>query len=251
MTSWLSWVAGIGGQDLASRKKPRDPLARLTALLRHEGTDLVLDVGANRGQYATMLRRHGYDGRIVSFEPLPEPHDELSRLARADQAWRVVAPMALGDRHGRVTIERSAESDMSSILPQAELLRGISPSSEIVERIEVEMRRLDEVELGEFAAAHLKIDVQGLEPRVLDGSREILDRVRSIQLEMALVPIYEGETGWRSMVDLLDRLGFDLHLVIPGYFERKLGRELQFDGVFVRRDGGQARTAQLQSPPVN
>ena len=64
MNGWLRWVAGVGGFDLVSRRKPRDPLLQLAALLAFHRIDLVLDVGANEGQYGAMLRRLGYGGRI-------------------------------------------------------------------------------------------------------------------------------------------------------------------------------------------
>ena len=51
---------------------------------------------------------------------------------------------------------------------------------------------------------------------------------------MALVPCYEGERDWRATIDALARDGFELRLLLPGYFERKLGRQLQVDGVFYR-----------------
>ncbi|MEU0217078.1 FkbM family methyltransferase, partial [Streptomyces sp. NPDC006265] len=58
-------------------------------LILRSRIDVVLDVGANRGQYAAMLRRFGYRGRIVSFEPLHEPLRTLRRRAAADPLWTV------------------------------------------------------------------------------------------------------------------------------------------------------------------
>src|SRR4051794_18567254 len=59
----------------------------IAAVLRMYRVNCVLDVGANRGQYATALRRAGYMGRIVSFEPVPDVFDELRRRAAGDPAW--------------------------------------------------------------------------------------------------------------------------------------------------------------------
>lgn len=130
---------------------------------------------------------------------------------------------------------------MSSILRQSALLRRLSPSSAVVEHLEVPLARLDGcLDLIDKAwrRLHLKVDVQGYEPKVLAGALGILPRLRTIQLELALRPVYEGEVGWREMIDRLAALGFEPALVLPGYFERKIARMLQLDMVFCRVDPG-------------
>lgn len=224
-----------------SRTKPRTGPDQLVAILAHEAVDAVLDVGANAGQYGLMLRQAGYAGPILSFEPLPGPHAALDAAAARDPAWRVAPPMALGDLTGEVVIERSAESDMSSILTQSPLLQALSPSSAVIERLPVPCARLDELsDLVDPAwrRLHLKIDVQGFEPQVLEGARGLWPRLATIQLELALRPVYAGELDWRVMVDRLAELGFGPALVLPGYFERKLARMLQLDMVFARTATG-------------
>ncbi len=241
----LRRLAARLGYRLVREDKPRDTRAQLLATLRHFEVDAVLDVGANVGQYARGLRRAGYAGPILSFEPLPEVHAALVKAAHDDPAWRVAPPMALGAADGEVTIARSAESDMSSILPQSRLLREISPSSAVRETLRVPLRRLDS--LAEIDSAwrrmFLKIDVQGYEPRVLEGAEGLWPRIVGVQLEMALVPLYDGEQEFRAVIAAMEARGFALHLLIPGYFERKLGRQLQVDGVFYRRDAGTERKA--------
>ena len=225
------------GYDLTPRKKARVPGAQLAAVLEHFGISCVFDVGANRGQYGAMLREWGYRGRIVSFEPLAEAHQALARRAASDAAWQVAARIALGERDGEAEIEVSAESDMSSILPQSALLRRVSPSSKVIGKEAVPLRRLDGVAasyLGPDDRAFLKIDTQGYEPQVLAGAGALLERLAGIQLEMALVPIYQGERDFRITFDHLFAAGFELYLLLPGYFERKLARQLQVDGVFMR-----------------
>jgi Methyltransferase FkbM domain len=126
---------------------------------------------------------------------------------------------------------------MSSILPQSALLRQVSPSSAVARRETVPLRRLDD-EAGSYLMADdrvfLKIDAQGYEAEVLAGTAGLLERLAGIQLEMALVPLYEGERPFRAMLDELSALGFEPYLFLTGYFERKLVRQLQIDGVFMR-----------------
>ena len=52
--------------------------------------DCVFDIGANNGQYAQMLRKYaGYQGRIISFEPIPSAADKIRKLAAGDPLWTV------------------------------------------------------------------------------------------------------------------------------------------------------------------
>jgi FkbM family methyltransferase len=223
------------------RLKPKTGPAQLVAILAHEGVDAVIDVGANTGQYGRLLRREGYLGPILSFEPLPGPRRVLAEAVAADPLWQLAPPLALGDAEGSVVIEQSAESDMSSILPQSPLLARLSPSSVIVERLPVPCARLDALpDLIDptWRRMHLKIDVQGYEPHVLAGALGLMPRIITLQLELALQPVYAGELDWRVMIDRLEAMGFVPALVLPGYFERKLARMLQIDMVFARQPTG-------------
>jgi FkbM family methyltransferase len=225
------------GYDLTPRRKAKAPTAQLVAVLAHFRITCVLDVGANVGQYGARLREWGYPGRIVSFEPQASAHAALARRAAADPAWQVAPPMALGSSNGAIELEVSAESDMSSVLPQSALLRRVSPSSAVVRKETVPLHRLDEV-AGSYLTPEdrvfLKIDTQGYEAEVLAGAGRLLERLAGIQLEMSLVPLYEGERDFRAMLDDLAALGFEPYLLLPGYFERKIARQLQVDGVFMR-----------------
>lgn len=234
-------LARAFGYDLQPLRKLRDLEAQLAATLERQEIDAVVDVGANRGQYATRLRAAGWRGPILSLEPIPELQRELAAAAVRDPAWEVLPPMAAGAADGEVTLEVSAESDMSSILPQSPLLRRISPSSAVLRRIVVPQRRLDGLERLQRAPwqrLFIKIDVQGAEDAVISGLDALWERVAGLQLEMALVPLYEGERPWLQMVESLASRGFQPYLLFPGYFARALGRQVQMDMVFYRSGGG-------------
>src|SRR5258708_7328948 len=60
----------------------------LQKLLLHLDVDCVFDVGANTGQYAAMLRREvGFQGLIISFEPIPKVARALRAVAKGDPLW--------------------------------------------------------------------------------------------------------------------------------------------------------------------
>src|SRR5258707_26838 len=79
--------------------------------------DLVLDVGANTGQFVHQCRAAGYKGEIISFEPSADAHAGLLRSAAADPLWTVADRMALGATTGEAEINIAANSYSSSILP--------------------------------------------------------------------------------------------------------------------------------------
>lgn len=225
------------GLDLADYP-PRGPHWRsLVRLLEGAGADVVLDIGANVGQYGRTLRAEGYRGRIVSFEPQSVAHAALTAAAARDRRWTVAPRMALGDRDGEVTLNVSNESDMSSILPLTEPFLAVSPTSRTITTETAPAARLDDVaprHLGPEDRPFLKLDTQGYERQVLAGGPDTLARAVGVQIELSLVPLYEGETLWRGMVDWLMDRGLAPRLFVPGYYSRHMGRMLQFDAVFLR-----------------
>jgi FkbM family methyltransferase len=103
------------GYSILRRERQPTADAHLSNLLRASGTDLVLDVGANRGQFARMLREEGYQGEIHSFEPVAATYGELAAAAAGDPAW-TVHQAALGAAPGEAVINVTGASDMSSLL---------------------------------------------------------------------------------------------------------------------------------------
>jgi FkbM family methyltransferase len=209
----------------------------LVRILDHHGITVVLDVGANVGQYAMRLRQGGWAGRIVSFEPLPTARLSLEQAAAVDPRWEVAPPLALGASDGTVTLNVSAESDMSSTLPFRPEMADLLDSAAYTGTVTVPLGRLDGIfdhHVGHDDRVLLKIDTQGTELAVLEGASGILDRVRGIQLELSIVPVYEGECRYLDMISTLNELGFEPALFIPGYFNQRSARLISMDGVFLR-----------------
>jgi FkbM family methyltransferase len=210
-------------------------------VLAAHGITLVLDIGANEGQYAERLRRAGYAGRIVSFEPQAAAHSALSGRAAGDPAWQVAPPLALGEAAGKATLNLSADSGMSSLHGFDDGMAELLDSARFVGSEEVATDRLDAV-FDSYAGANdqvlVKIDTQGSEEAVLAGGAGVLQRIRLFQVELSLVPVYAEQPDWRTMVAWFDSHGFDLVLIIPGYFNRRTARLIEMDGLFARRDAG-------------
>jgi hypothetical protein len=82
----------------------------------------------------------------------------------------------------------------------------------------------------------LKIDTQGFETEVLDGCGDLEARFRAIQLELSLVPLYEGQTLLEPLKARLEGHGLELYSLEPGISDSH-GRLLQCDALFVRLEG--------------
>jgi FkbM family methyltransferase len=207
------------------------------ASLRTFGIDLVLDVGANTGQFASAIRQGGYAGRIVSFEPLSQAHSELVLSSAADPMWDVYPRCALGDHAGEVEINISGNSLSSSILPMLESLRIAAPETVYEGKEIVPIKTVDAVAgqyLKDARAPFLKLDTQGSEWLVLDGARDTLPHIKGMLVELSLVMLYGGQHLWREVIDRLEAEGFTLWGLMPVFSDQASGRSLQVDGMFYR-----------------
>lgn len=196
--------------------------------------DVVLDVGANAGQYGTTLRELGFSGRLVSLEPVAEAFAELQRRAAADGAWEAVR-VAASDSDGELTLNVTGDSRSSSVLSRNARFAdkaGWAPK----ESRQVAARRLDGL-VGELLRpderAYLKLDVQGYERHVLDGAGSALARFEAIELELSVTPLYEGQPSLSEMLPLLAERGFRPVCMEPILLDDD-GLLMELDGLFAR-----------------
>jgi FkbM family methyltransferase len=225
------------GYDIVFYRPRYHPLCTRKWLLDTYGINVVLDVGGNIGQFSEKLREIGYRGKIVSFEPLPEAFGIINSKAMKDRWGWEVHDFALGARQERATIHVAGNSYSSSILKMLPRHEQLAPESRYVGDVEIQVKTLDSVFLPEWRARRdvfLKIDTQGFEQQVIEGAKESLPFVDTIQLEMSLTPLYEGETLFEDMYTLLKGKGYRLVAIEPGSADRETGEMLQLDAVFHR-----------------
>jgi FkbM family methyltransferase len=209
---------------------------RRTALLGQRGVDLVLDVGANEGQYVSRLRSTGYTGNVVSFEPLRSGYRDLSSNHGRDPHWQG-RPYGLGDSNGTAYINTASDSVSSSVLEPSEALLEAAPRADVIERVEAEFRTLDSIwdeVAGRASTPFLKLDVQGFEHRVLDGAEESLNHIGAIEVEMALFPLYESGSQIYDLLPRLHDLGFIAIGTRDGFVDPRTYYTLDIDVLLVR-----------------
>lgn len=225
------------GLDLTRLRPEEDDKARVVSMLRRHGIDMVLDVGANKGQFGRGLREHGFRGYIVSFEPLGAAHMALEEASRGDARWYVAPRMAIGAESGEIWINVAGNSVSSSILPMLERHSAAAPTSSYVGIEPVPMMTLDDAArpyLDGFGAVFVKIDTQGYESAVLDGAGAILAMARGVQLELSSTPLYQGQELIHSLLERLYSIGFSLWMVSPAFTDPATRRQLQVDATLFR-----------------
>ncbi len=199
--------------------------------------DVVIDVGANVGQFACELRDEvGYSGRIVSFEPLSSAFAILNRKVERDPEWHAIN-VALGSEAGRSTIHVTGNSASSSLLEMLPKHVEAAPHAAVVSTESVEVRRMDDL-FGEIVhddeRALLKIDAQGFELEVLKGASRSLERISGILIELNLGALYAGAPLAEEVMAQLRQSGFEPFWFVPGFRDPRTQQLLQMDGYFVR-----------------
>ena len=192
------------GYDLVAH----DPLgntqqSHLLALIAKLDVTGVIDVGAHTGGFATMLRRAGYAGPIVSFEPVTENFRLLQEASANDGNW-FCHRLALGAESATLEINVTARTDFSSFRrPSGTGDMEFGALVTVARQETVPVRRLDELDDQIRPAGprlFLKSDTQGWELDVFRGARRVLERVVLLQAELPTVATYEGApTLWEAL----------------------------------------------------
>lgn len=234
--SWIRRGAWRLGLDITRLRPHRDPVGALALTLSKQGIDLVLDVGANTGQFASGLRRAGYDGWILSIEPLREAHAMLAENAMKDGRWVVPEAMAISSHPAELEMNVAANSVSSSLLPMLDAHLDAEPSSAYLGKERVNATTLDHLRktFPEHRKSFLKLDIQGHERAALQGAQVLLNELSGVQMEVSLTPLYDGGTTLSDADETLRSHGFSLWSIWPGFVDSRSGRMLQADVTYLR-----------------
>jgi len=231
--SWARTILNRIGIDVYRYPMLSDRRLARSLAMKHKGINLLLDVGANVGQYAAEVRKFGYTNRIISFEPVSSAFAKLREAAASDADWEV-RQVALGETDG--TVEINLADTLSSILPR-DPTTGHMFSTQTQGTETVKLSRLDALWPEIYRAGDrpwLKLDVQGYEMNVLRGAENSLKQIAGVEMEMALKPIYQSVPLYRDMIAHMESKGFTLWSLQPGSRDMSNGRLMEMDGLFVK-----------------
>ena len=205
-------------------------------LLKKYQIELLLDVGANYGQYAKGLLKAGFRGIIESFEPLDQPFQHLEEVNRHYTNWNS-RKLALGNSTSVTEINVAGNSASSSLLEMNESHLRAAPESAYIGRQKIQIEKLDNIFhlfYPNYQRIFLKIDTQGFEKAVLEGASASLENIIGLQLEMSFVELYNGETTFIELFRLVEDYGFKLCHIEEGLRHQSTGQLLQADAIFYK-----------------
>ncbi len=194
----------------------------------------VVDIGANRGQFALAVRWCLPDARIVSFEPLPGPA-KVYRSIFVSDSYAMLHAVAIGPRAGETTIHVSQRDDSSSLLPISAAQNAVYPGTAEAGTAVIEVGPLSAYLASEAIEepALLKLDVQGFELQALAGCEDQLERFAWVYVECSFMELYEGQALADEVIAWLRERGFRLHGAYNMAYDGQ-GRAVQADFLFKR-----------------
>ena len=199
--------------------------------------NVVLDVGANVGNYARELRRNGFQAKIISFEPILEVFERLRESTADDPQWSC-HNLALGEEDAQTAINVSHNFVSSSLLEVTGISTSAQQATAINRRERIQVTRLDSLRSTMLAPSdrvYMKVDVQGFEKQVLAGAVETMAQIEAVEIELSLVDLYTNQTLMPEMLSNLTALDFHPVWFERGFKDPKTGYLLQMDGIFIKK----------------
>lgn len=175
----------------------------------------IFDVGANEGEWSMMARKLFPDCTIHAFEIVPSTFEILEEKTAPDP--EIVANcIGLSDDAGKVTINLSSSC---STIATANKIDGMAFHDTVYDQtielsvttgmLYLEQNKISQIDL-------LKIDVEGMDLRVLKGFGESINFVRMIQFEYGVFNISSRDL----LVDFFNLLrdrGFVIGKIFPNF----------------------------------
>ena len=196
--------------------------------------DMVIDVGANVGQFAMAARMSFPEAKIHSFEPISSIGASYRKIMAHDHKATLYT-YALGSKTAQKEINVTQAIDSSSLLEPA-LQSKIFPGTH-----KIDVEQVDVAPLTSFFSEDqlsgvclLKIDVQGYEMQVLKGCEGLLGCFDWIYCEASFLELYSGQPLAGEIIKWLTNRGFRLSGVHVDQVSYRRHRAIQADFLFER-----------------
>lgn len=203
------------------------------------GIKTIIDIGANNGEFAEYLSSYFDATRTIVIEPLPGC---VAQIRQRDKAIRnlTIFECAVSDHEGQATLFENAYAPASSLLPVSSISAEEFPQTAGQQKaVEVVVRRLDDLIAPACVegVTLIKIDVQGLEDRVLRGGERTFRAAKFVLIEMSFVPMYDRQPLFEEVHELLAAIGFRFGGIKNQVNSPRTGQPLFMHCLYVNMNG--------------
>jgi len=214
---------------------PQEKLAAARQLVL-KNSDLVVDIGANNGQWIAEVRSHGYIGKAICIEPLKKNYNKL-KVGNSNNTE--VINCAVGNKNGYVYINQASNDGLSSsILKLDDYHINAAPHIKYIGKEKVKISKLSKIlEASTHKKVFIKIDTQGYEFEVLKSiNKKEFNRIYAFEIETNLVSTYTKVTLIEDIIKFLRNRGYRPLRIENGFGMPNFGQQLQVDILFVKNE---------------
>jgi FkbM family methyltransferase len=235
----LKKLANMLGYELVKIKKGGSINSHLKKLIDLYQIDLIIDVGANKGQFGQLIRKLGYKGDILSFEPVLSSFELLKDRSKNDPKWEVFQ-LGLGDKKEQREINTFNSSDFSSLLTPSvkgkELFDKIRVGSTELIEIDTLDNILTDLKISRTRKIFLKMDTQGYDMHVFSGAKNSIDGIVVLLSEISITQIYDGMTNYHNALMEFERNDYAVSALFPVSHNENDLSVIELDCVMIKKD---------------
>ena len=221
--------------EFATGKIEKNKLIDELKWIQKKNIKTIIDIGANQGQFSEKMRILFPESKIISFEPLKEAYQILKKNFINDKNYEVYN-IALGNNKGVVEIEKNEYSPSSSLLEMNLAHKNNFDFAINTEKVEINIDLLDNIiKPSDIERPSLmKIDVQGYEDQVINGSTNTLKNIDIIICEMSYLELYKNQILFDKLYETFISLGFSYHGNLEQLHSPIDNEILQGDAIFIK-----------------
>lgn len=220
--------------EFINKKQNKENLSFTLKWLKDLNISTIIDIGANKGQFADKIRNLLPNSTIIAFEPLKNDYDFLKKHFKNDNNF-ISYNYALGDKECDIEFEENEYTPSSSLLKLSETHKLNFKNAIKTTKTTVRMKMLDNVlNTNNLKTPFLvKIDVQGFEDKVICGGIELLSNAKVIICETSYYELYKNQPKFDDIYMKFKEIGFEYKGNIEQLHSPHDNSILQSDSVFI------------------
>jgi len=214
----------------------------LSKILKIYNINLILDVGANVGQFCQKIIELNYKNKIILVEPVKETFLKLKEDFKGKTNLEFLN-VGIGTQTSQQKIYKSLrnnnKADMNSLLKINNTGEKLVKNANITSEEIVEIVHVNEfLKNYNLNNSMLKIDTEGFDFQILKNIKiEYLKKINIIMIEVGAFKIFDSQEGdLNEITEFCKKNNFQLYNIDPFFINPATGQLCIMDILFVNKD---------------